>query len=77
MLLSVLLVFLLVPFVLGADISGCDIINAPGYYVLTANIDNAVGKCINITVSDVIFNCSDYYIDGSQTAASAGYTFLG
>ncbi len=48
------------------DIDSCTQISSPGEYVLTQNIGNyAVGACINITSSDVIFDGSNYTLEGT------------
>lgn len=48
----------------GTNVNSCTTISSPGEYVLTTNINNAVGHCINITSSNVTFDGAGYTIDG-------------
>ena len=55
------------------DISGCTEITSAGVYTLTADITDAtLGKCINITVSDVILDCQGHTVDGNDVAGTTG-----
>ncbi len=50
------------------DVSDCGAIDAPGNYQLTSNItDSNAPYCINISVSDVYFDCQNNMIDGNRT----------
>ncbi len=63
----------------GIDITGCTNITSSGVYNLTGPITNWAGTaggpaCINISVSDVIFDCQGWnnWIDGTDTTNSIG-----
>ena len=55
------------------NVSSCTNISTAGTYTLLNNIINdANASCITINVSDVIFNGSDYIIDGVDSASTIG-----
>jgi parallel beta-helix repeat protein len=55
----------------GTDIFDCADITSSGTYLLQNNLTNA-STCINISVSDVVFDCQNYRIDGSAGASTYG-----
>ncbi|MBI4010561.1 MAG: right-handed parallel beta-helix repeat-containing protein, partial [Candidatus Aenigmarchaeota archaeon] len=57
----------------GTPVTSCMVISTPGVYTLTTNILNSsVVACINITVSNVIFDGAGYTIDGVDTLSTYG-----
>lgn len=74
------LVFIMAFFLIFLNFSGaatniteCQEINESGYYVLQNNItDSENTTCINITVSDVIFDGQGYTIDGIGSGSTTG-----
>ncbi|HHP7236660.1 MAG TPA: right-handed parallel beta-helix repeat-containing protein [Desulfobacterales bacterium] len=59
--------------VYAADISTCTVIDAPGTYRLTANIQESTAvKCIEIVSSNVVLDGGNHSISGKQTANTYG-----
>jgi parallel beta-helix repeat protein len=60
----------------GQEVTGCTNITSPGVYNLTQSITDwnspSGAVCINITASDVIFDCQGYWIDGTDTSNTIG-----
>jgi len=55
--------------ILDPDITVCTDITSPGTYTMTANITDATDSyCINISSTDVIFDCNGHRIDGNNVA---------
>jgi parallel beta-helix repeat protein/surface protein len=51
----------------GRNVTDCMTIAASGYFNLTNNITDHDGTCIIISHDDVVFDCFDYVIDGTDT----------
>jgi len=71
---SIIFVFLfLIKNVSAIQIDNCTVLNTSTTYELTGNIINSANlTCIEITASNVIFDCKGYEIDGSDISDSYG-----
>ena len=49
-----------------SQVQVCQTINAAGYYQLLGNTVASQNYCINISTSNVIFDCNNYMIDGNK-----------
>ena len=53
-------------------IDSCTTITEPGRYVLTQDIENATGTCIDIRASDVVLDGNGHTIGGAQNESTIG-----